>query len=168
MSEKQRRIEAIRRVAEGETVTEVCIALGRSCPWYYEWKKRFQAGGVDALEDRRGRASPGNATPQWIQDLAIETRDRLVEQAQNGTSFRGIGAREVVQELTKLGIARLQWRTIHRILKKAGRIPKKGAASYCPRPTADRIDEVHQVDIWPRILRGGEKLYFFHLVDIAC
>jgi hypothetical protein len=100
--------------------------------------------------------------------LIIEIRDRLVKQAQNGISFQGIGAREVIRELEKLKIDVPHWTTVHRILKEAGRVDQTKPIGYCPRPIVDGLNSVHQVDIWPRILRGGERFHFFHLVDVAC
>jgi hypothetical protein len=32
----------------------------------------------------------------------------------------------------------------------------------------DGLNAVHQIDIWPRVIQGGERLHFFHLVDVAC
>lgn len=169
MDGKQRRIEAIRRVAQGESITDVCAELNRSRVWYYKWLERFQAGGVSGLGDQRSQHSPSHTTPDWLKELAIETRDRLVKQAQTGTSFQGIGAREVVRELQRLEIDVPHWATIHRILKGAERITQFiKSVGYCPRPIVDGLNSVHQVDIWPRVLQGGEKFNFFHLVDVAC
>lgn len=168
MDEKERRLTAIRRVVQGESITDVCVDLNRSRPWYYKWSKRFQTEGVSGLEDRRQGNSSGNATPDRLKKLIIEIRDRLVKQAQNGTSFQGIGAREVISELEKLKIDVPHWTTVHRILKKARRVEQTKPIGYCPRPTVDGLNSVHQVDIWPRVLRGGERFHFFHLVDVAC
>lgn len=169
MDETQRRIEAIRRVAQGEPITDVCAELNRSRAWYYKWLERFQASGVLGLADQRRQHSPSHTTPDWLKELAIETRDRLVKQAQNGTSFQGIGAREVVRELRRLEIDVPHWTTIHRILKGADRITQSiKSIGYCPRPIVDGLNSVHQVDIWPRVLQGGERFNFFHLVDVAC
>ncbi len=169
MHEEQRRTEAIRRVVQGESITDVCAELNRSRVWYYKWLKRFRAGGVSGLADQRRPHLPNNTTPDWLKELTIETRDRLVEQAQTGTSFQGVGAREVVRELQRLKIDVPHWTTIHRILKKAGRITQATQSiGYCPRPTVGGLNSVHQIDIWPRVLQGGERFHFFHLVDVAC
>jgi len=134
MDEKQQRIEAIRRVAQGESITDVCAELNRSRVWYYKWLERFRDGGVSGLADQRSQHSPSHTTPDWLKELAIETRDRLIKQAQTGTSFQGIGAREVVRELQQLEIGVPHWTTIHRILKKAERITQSiKSIGYCPR-----------------------------------
>jgi transposase InsO family protein len=171
MDEQQRRIEAIRRVKEGESVHSVSRALGRSRRWYYKWATVYQREGAAGLHDRRGRREAANKTPAWLAQLIIETRDRLVQQAHTGQSFVGIGARRVVHELQALQVEPLpHWITVHRHLVRAGRVPpdQEGEpVGYCPRPAAGQVNDVHQVDIWPPVLVGGQKVYFFHLVDIV-
>jgi transposase InsO family protein len=171
MDEQQRRIEAIRRVKEGESVHSVSQALGRSRRWYYKWAAVYQREGVAGLKDRRGRREAANKTPAWLAELIIETRDRLVQQAHRGQSFVGIGARQVAHELHALQVEPLpHWITVHRHLVQAGRVPTDQAeepVGYCPRPAAGQVNDVHQVDIWPPVLVGGQKVYFFHLVDIV-
>lgn len=168
-NEQQKRIEAIRRVAQGESVSTVCAELGRSRPWYYKWKRRFDQEGPTGLIDHRCENQPGNETPEWLQDLIVSIRDRLVEQAENDESLKGIGARVVRDELQALQIDVPHWTTVHRILKRAGRVPGDDdvPSGYCPRPTVTGLNSVHQVDVWPRVIRGGEYIYFFHLVDVA-
>lgn len=169
MNKEQCRKEAIRRVAQGEFIADVCAELERSRGWYYKWLKRFRIAGVSGLADQRRQCPPGNVTPDWLKKLILEIRDRLAEQARTGNSFQGIGAREVVRELRRLETDAPHWTTIHRILKKAGRINQAiQSIGYCPRPTVDGLNSVHQIDIWPRVLQGGERLHFFHLVDVAC
>ncbi len=171
MNERERRIEAIRRVKQGESIQDVCTALQRSRSWYYKWAAIFNAEGAAGLTDQRGRRKATNRTPQWLAELIVEIRDRLVQKAQEGKSFVGIGARQVVRELETLEVDDPpHWTTVHRLLLEAGRIPvgRQGEpVGYCPRPEHKGINAVHQIDIWPRILVGGERVYFFHLVDIA-
>jgi len=168
MNEKQKRIEAIRRSLYGEKVTEIVKELDRSRPWFYKWWSRFKKKGVATLVDQRQDNSAHNETPDWLQSLIIETRDRLVKQAHQNGSYEGIGARQIVEELEELEIEVPHWRTVHRILERAERIPQPSQEeAYCPRPTIEQLNAVHQVDIWPRFLQGGQRLYFFHLVDVA-
>lgn len=168
-SEQQVRIEAIRRVAQGETITAVCAALGRSRTWYYKWKERHEQAGVAGLVDQRHDNQPRHETPPWLQTLMVEIRDRLVRQAEAGESVQGIGARVVYDELEALPIEPPHWTTIHRILQRADRIPAHATTprGYCPRPAATGVKAVHQVDVWPKVMQGGHYLYFLHLVDVA-
>jgi hypothetical protein len=169
VNERQRRIEAIRRALYGEAVTKIVDDLDRTRPWFYKWWDRFEQNGVGALVDQRQDNDANNESPEWLQTLIVQTRDRLVKQAQQGNTHKGIGARQIVRELEELEIEVPHWRTAHRILQRADRIPQpQQEEPYCPRPPVDQLNAVHQVDIWPRFLQGGQRLYFFHLVDVAC
>jgi transposase len=171
MKEHERRTEAVRRVRQGEAVSSVCKALGRSRVWYYKWAAKFKEKGVTGLVDRRGQHEPVHKTASWLRELIIETRDRLVREAATGASFVGIGAAEVVRQLEGLGVDLPSTRTVHRILVEAGRVPatrQSKPLNYCPRPATSTINAVHQIDLWPRFLVGGERIYFYHLVDVAC
>jgi len=169
-TEEQQRIEAIRRVVlQGERVTQVCADLGRTRVWFYKWYKRYQTSGLAGLHDQRGHHAAAHRTAEPLRHEILAIRDRLVAQAEAGPSFGGIGAREVAHQLAALGVRVPHWTTIHGILKAADRIrPASGALGYCPRPGVGGKNSVHQVDIWPRFLKGGERLYVFHAVDVAC
>ncbi|MDX1475783.1 MAG: helix-turn-helix domain-containing protein [Reinekea sp.] len=171
MKELERRTEAIRRVRQGESISSVCKALGRSRTWYYKWAAEFKEKGVAGLADRRGQHEPAHKTSPWLRKLIIETRDRLVREATTGASFVGIGAAEVVRQLEGFEVDLPSVRTVHRILVEAGRVPvmqQSKPVNYCPRPATNTINKVHQIDLWPRFLVGGERIYFYHLVDVAC
>jgi transposase len=168
-NELQKRIEAIRCVAQGEPISAVCADLDRSRTWYYKWQRRFDQAGVAGLVDRRHQNQPGNETPEWLQHLIVDIRDRLVKQAEADEGVQGVGARVVRDELQHLQIDPPHWTTIHRILRRAGRIPAPDDVpqGYCPRPDVDGLNAVHQVDVWPQVIHGGPYVYFFHLVDVA-
>jgi transposase len=160
-------VQAIRRVTEGESVNAVCAALGRTQAWYYKWRERYRQAGLDGLKDRR----PGhNArhTPERMRALIVETRDRLVRDAESGTYHLGIGADQVARELEKLGLTPPCRRTIHDVLRAANRINKPPSPQgYRQRPLAERANDVHQLDFWPQVLTGGDYLFLIHLVDVA-
>lgn len=167
MDEYEQRLEAIRRVAEGESVSAVCADLGRTRVWYYKWRQRYRQEGLVGLRDRR----PGHTVrriPERIQDLIVETRDRLVRQAEAGTYHLGIGADQIARELKGLGLTPPCRRTIYHILQAAGRIRKaQETGGYRQRPGAEKANDVHQLDLWPRVLTGGTWLFLIHLVDVA-
>jgi transposase-like protein len=168
MNENERRSEAVRRVAQGEPVSKVCRDLGRTRAWYYKWRSRYRQQGLTGLQDQRPGHAPSNCTPQGMRDLIIETRDRLVRQAEAGVHHLGIGADQIVQELRALKLAPPHRRTIYRILKRAGRIAETtGPRGWCALPSATGANAVHQLDLWPRVLEGGTYLFLVHLVDVA-
>jgi putative transposase len=168
MDECERRLEAIRRVTQGENVSDVCVDVGRSRPWYYKWRQRYRERGREGLEDQRGGHTPPQRTVERIRDLILEIRDRLVRQAEAGTHHLGIGADQIGWELEDLGLTPPSRRTIYRILNAGGRIARDaGPRGYRPRPSARCANDVHQLDLWPRVLEGGTFLFLLHLVDVA-
>jgi len=167
MNEYERRLEAIRRVVQGETIESVCTELGHTRAWYYKWRTRYSQDGLAGLQDQRpGHASP--RTSERFQELIVETRDRLMRQVEVGTHHLGIGANEIAKELWALGLTPPSRRTIYHILHAAGRtIHTNESQGYRQRPLAIRANDVHQMDFWPRVLEGGTWLYLIHLVDVA-
>jgi hypothetical protein len=80
----------------------------------------------------------------------------------------GIGATQIIKELEALSIDPPHPTTIYRILRAEERIfHPECPRGYRPRPQVAQANEVHQLDIWPRILEGGETLFLIHLVDVA-
>lgn len=167
MNEYERRLEAIRRVIQGESISSVCADLGRTRAWYYKWRERYAQDGLAGLHDQR----PGHASRRVsaeLRELIVEIRDRLVHQAEAGNHPLGIGAGQIAQELKALKVTPPSRRTIYRILQAAGRTAKdKGPKGYRQRPTAVQANDVHQLDFWPRVLEGGASLFLIHLVDVA-
>lgn len=167
MNEYERRREAIRRVAQGESVSRVCADLGRTRAWYYKWRKRYCQDGLAGLQDRR----PGPVSrqlPEELRVLIVEIRDRLVRQAKEGVHHLGIGADQIAKELQALDLTPPSARTIYRILQAADRTARnEGPKGYRQRPIALAANDVHQLDFWPRVLEGGTSLFLIHLVDVA-
>lgn len=168
MNEYERGLEAIRRVVQGEPISQVCADLGRSRTWFYKRRACYRQHGLAGLQDQRPGHAPVNRTPEGVRELIVQSRDRLVRAAQAGEHHLGIGAERITQELGALGIPPPHPRTVYRILAKAQRTARAPAPrGYCPCPPAERANDVHQLDFWPRILAGGERLFLIHLVDVA-
>jgi hypothetical protein len=167
MNEYERRLEAIRLVAQGESISAVCADLNRTRAWYHKWRARYNQDGLAGLQDRRPGHGPGR-TSEGLQELIVEIRDRLVRQAEAGTYHLGVGADAIAKELQALALTPPSRRTIYRILLMAGRIDKtQEPKGYRQRPTAKQANDVHQLDFWPRVLEGGTSLFLIHLVDVA-
>jgi hypothetical protein len=168
MHEYERDLEAIRRVVQGEPISQVCADIGRSRTWFYKRRACYRQHGLAGLQDQRPGHAPVNRTPEGVRELIVQTRDRLVRAAAAGEHHLGIGAQRITQELEALGIPSPHPRTVYRILAQAQRTARAPAPrGYCPCPPAERANDVHQLDFWPRILAGGERLFLVHLVDIA-
>ena len=167
MNEYERRQEVVRRVAQGESISSVCADLGRTRAWYYKWRERYRQDGLAGLKDQR----PGHVSQRFsegFRELIVWIRDRLIRQAEEGTHHLGIGANQIVQELRALDLTSPSRRTIYRILQAAERTTKdKGPKGYRQRPAAERANDVHQLDFWPRVLEGGTWLFLIHLVDVT-
>ncbi len=168
MNEFERRREAIGRVINGEPIQKVCADLQRSRSWYYKYRARYRLNGLGGLQDLRPGHPPPLRTSPSVRNLIVEIRDRLVRQAEEGTYHLGIGATAIVRELRMLGIDPPHPTTIYRILREEGRVPRSDRPQgWCPRPPAHWANDVHQLDIWPRVLEGGQSLFLIHLVDVA-
>ena len=168
MDEYERRKEAVRRVRGGETVSAVCRDLGRSRAWYYKWDQRYEEAGPAGLADQRPGHTPTNKTPDAVRDLVIEIRERLVRQAQAGQHHLGIGAGQIQHELRELGAPVVSSSAIYRILHGAGQVasdqPPRG---WRPVPPVSPVNQVHQLDLWPRVLAGNIHFFIAHLVDVG-
>lgn len=168
MNEYERRLEAIRRVTEGESISQVCQELDRSRAWYYKWRRRYTVEGLSGLHDRRPGHAPPQETPDSVRQLILEIRDRLVRQAESGEYHGGIGAKAILRELRELGLATPDRSTIYRILRRAGRTQAPESPAGWPAvPEATHVNQVHQLDLWPQVIVEGSYLYIIHLVDVA-
>ena len=105
------RIEFVLRVAgRRESMSQLCREYGISRPTGYLWWKRYQeAGSVTGLAERsrRPHRSP-NKTADDAEDGVVGLREQF-----------GWGARKIEWFLGGEG-AKLQTRTIHRILERRG------------------------------------------------
>jgi transposase len=168
MNELERRKEAIRRVNAGESVSAVCRDLSRSRTWYYKWHRRWVEAGPEGLQDQRPGHDPPQKTSAPVRKLVIAIRERLVRQAEAGDHHLGIGAKQIQHELQELGAPRVSSSAIYRILHETDQVgtnqPPRG---WCPVPLATQTSQVQQLDLWPRVLRGGTYLFIVHLVDVA-
>lgn len=84
--------EAVRRMAEADTIVSLAKELGISRKQLYQWRDRFQAGGGAGLKRRRGRppgSSSQTASPPAPSeaDLRIAELERLLGRKQLEVDF---------------------------------------------------------------------------------
>jgi AcrR family transcriptional regulator/transposase-like protein len=112
----------------GISVTETCRRYGISRETFYTWRRRYQATGLDGLEDhKRGPKRPPARLDPAIEHLILDLRRQ----------HPNWGARKLRAELTRRRLAHLPaTSTIHTILKRTGqlteherrphRVPRRG------------------------------------------
>jgi putative transposase len=166
MSEEQRRIEAITRFLQGERVSSICQAVGRTRNWFYKWLKRYDPSNPEwACSQSRAPKQVSRRTPQSVVQLVCQIRNRLLK-----TKYAQKGAFAIQWQLRQMGVKPLPaiW-TINRILKSRGLVDKP---VYSPRGTpypaleVTKPNDVHQFDlVGPRYLKSKERFYGAHLID---
>ena len=162
------------REAAGERalpVAVICRELGISRQTYYQYRRRFQAEGVDGLmpRSRRPRHSPRQLSPaaedaivaafKWLQDEgwdcgAISIRARL-------TALALIAGSSQLH-----GIASL--RTIHRVLHRRGLVaaaPQKRTRASYRRFEFPASNDCWQIDAFEQTLADGKVVVVFEVID---
>ena len=174
MSEEQLRIEAVRRRLEGESPTEIAVALGRTTRWVRKWVARHAERDDQAWAQSVARAplfSP-TRTPVEVERQVLASRARLV--ANRRAQY---GSLAIEWDLRRAGITTIPpARTIERILERAGvanprqRRAGKYVSKNVPYPNRAPIEPgtTHQIDmIGPRHLFGAARFHTLNLIDVG-
>jgi len=74
-SQETLRLQAIRRVKEGESVTDVMNSIGVSRTVYYSWLKDYKEKGIAGLKRKHGAGARPKVPPQYNQKI-IEMIDK--------------------------------------------------------------------------------------------
>jgi hypothetical protein len=146
-----------------ETVTGVCDRLGISRKTYYKYRARFEAEGLAGLGERsrRPRRSP-TRTPPAMAQLIVDARAQLLAEGWDN------GALSIYYRLLRDGQDPPAWRTIHRVLVRAGLVepqPRKRPRSARRRFEFPAADDCWQIDAFDYRLLGGEEASVFEVKD---
>jgi len=146
-----------------ETVTGVCERLGISRKSYYKYRARFLAEGTAGLvpRSRRPVSSPGQTSPGMV-ELIVLTRAVLAGEGWDN------GALSIRNRLLREGHRPPAWRTIHRVLVRAGLVipqPDKRPRSAMRRFEFPAPDDCWQIDAFDYQLATEEKVVVFELKD---
>jgi len=174
VSEEELRVEAVRRRLEGESPTEIAVALGRTTRWVRKWVARHGEHGGESWAESLSRAplSSPERTPPDVEALVLASRARLVANPR-----AQYGSLAIQWDLRRGGIATIPpARTIERILKRGGVVKPRGrradhyVSKNVPYPT--RVDPqpgtTHQIDmIGPRNLFGAARFHTMNLIDVG-
>src|SRR5204863_9570305 len=148
-------------------VVEILKLIPRSRPWVYKWKQRFDQHGFAALAqlDQAPHSSPHQYPGETVA-LVRRVRRRL-QRARVGLVGAAAIRRELKQHHRLKRLPSLA--SINRWLKQAGLIASAApAAEAVYYPAAQRRPELifHACDWTQRYLRGGEKVFAFHTLDL--
>lgn len=149
----------------GVNVSAVCRELGVSRKHYYALRKRFLAGGVEAVTasaSRRPDHSPGQTAPE-LEDEIVRWRKSL---AGDGLDA---GARSIRYRLRSQGVAPLPAvSTIHRVLRRRGLVvdePRKRPKAANRRFTYPDPNACWQIDGTEWRLADGTKVCIVKVID---
>jgi len=166
--QEKERVVAVERHRNGEKVSAICRALGRTRRWLYKWLGRAKHGGQDWFRDRSRRPLDTHRTPGEVEQVVEFIRLSLYNHGHS------CGPQAIRWEMEAQGLEpRPSVRTIARILsrrslthQRTGRYESKGKAY--PAWPAKKPNDVHQADfVGPCYLKGPVRFYSFNTMDVA-
>jgi putative transposase len=122
------RKRAVALYLQGRPKSEIARKLKRSRPWVDRWLERYRAEAPRlSLQDRSRTPKPRRcAYPERIKGMVMQIREAREKGQRAKYQYALVSAQAIYYELRELGISPLpSSRTIHRWLKRAGRIPER-------------------------------------------
>ncbi len=177
--EESRRVEAIKRVNEGEKPADIYHSLKRSKKWFYKWLKRYRSGQKNWYLDRSKKAYViSNKTDERIENSIVEIRTILMDGDSESTRYSPVGSESIQYHMEQMGYISTEIpsiSTIKRIIKRNNlrvnkkerykRVKSKGRHTIL-KP--QYIDEIHQMDyVGPRYIKGFGPVNSLHLKDVV-
>jgi transposase InsO family protein len=167
-----KRQDALYLLESGEKPGAVARKLGCSPRWVYKWQKRYQQAGWAGLasRSRAPRTHPTTLKPAVRQAIRA-ARQELELEAQEPERLSYIGAGAVRGRLQAKGIGPLPSESsIEREIRRAGlsrpRLSGQTEVNY-PHLHPLQAHQLVQVDIYPRLMRGGQKVACFNAIDVV-
>src|SRR5512141_1758771 len=147
------RKQAVALYLQGRTKSEIARKLQRSRPWVDRWLERYRAEAPRLSLQDRSKAPKHRrcAYPERIKGMAVQIREAREEGQRAKYQYALVSAQAIYYELQELGISPLpSARTIHRWLKRAGRIPEHRTRK-APNPTypllpCQAVNDVQELD----------------------
>lgn len=173
MNEKDSQEIAYRRQAfklfdKEKSAAEILALIPRSRAWLFKWKQRFEQEGWQALDSlsKAPLNSPQQHSAQAV-NLVIRIRQRM-EKRKVGL----VGAFEIQQEIRRKRLLKSvpSLASIKRWLRNAGLVdaePEPEAAAYYPAIQQPQEFVILSCDWLARYLRGGEKVFVFHTINLC-
>ncbi|MCA9973814.1 MAG: transposase [Anaerolineales bacterium] len=163
---------AIMLLKHGKTQEEVAQLLDRSPRWVAKWVKRFEKQSWQGLHDQsRAPKHHGRRISTKVREAICQTRLDLEAEAAEDKGLKYIGAYAIRTRLKGRVCPLPSVPTIERVLHEARLTRPKAAAGapavMYPELRVENPHELHQVDIVPHYLRGGERIACFNAIDVV-
>lgn len=127
-TEIELRRRAIALYLQGRKKSEIARMLRRSRPWVDRWIDRYRAEAPGLSLQDRSRAPKQRrcAYPDRIKSMVVQIRQAREQGQRAKYQYALVSAQAIYYELRELGISPVpSSRTLHRWLKRAGRIPER-------------------------------------------
>jgi putative transposase len=162
------RKQAIALYLQGRKKCEIARKLLRSRPWVDRWIDRYRAEAPTLSLQDRSRAPKHRRMcyAERIQRMVVQIREERAHGKRAKYQYALISAQAIYYELRELGISPLpSSRTLHRWLKRAGRIPER-RSHKTPNPTypvlcCQAVNDVQELDFkGPFYLQDHSHKYY--------
>jgi putative transposase len=162
------RKRAIALHLQGWKKSEIARKIQRSRPWVDRWIKRYRPEAPTLSLQDRSRAPKHSrwCSLERIQRMVIQSREQREQGQRAKYQYALISAQAIYYELRELGISPLpSSRTIHRWLKRAGRVPErrsqKGHNPTYPVLPCQAVNDVQELDFkGPFYLQDHSHKYY--------
>ena len=147
LSKVEQRLDAVRAVLAGASVTEVAAVVGVSRVSVHAWLRRYLVEGVAGLADRSHRP---RSSPQQVSDLVA------VEVAEMRRMHPRWGAKRIRMELVRKsapGLVVPSTSTVNRILIRQGLVRQRRRKR--PRESYQRWERPAPMQLWQIDIVGG-------------
>lgn len=160
------RRQAFKFFDKEKSVAEILAVIPRSPSWLFKWKRRYEQEGWQALDSlsKAPRVSPHQYSAKAV-DVVIRIRRRL-EKRIAGL----IGAFEIQQEIRRFRLLNPvpSLSSIKRWLRAAGLVDAPcESEAYYPAIIRPQDFVILSCDWIARYLRGGEKVFVFHTINLT-
>jgi transposase InsO family protein len=167
-----RRQDALYLLENGDEPGEVVRKLECSLRWVYKWRGRYQQEGWEGLKSRsRAPQSHPTELSDEVKQVIRAGRRELELEASTPGCLSYIGAGAVRGRLAEKKLKPLpSTSSIEREIRRAGlsRLRQSGQSevSY-PHLHPDQAHQLIQVDIYPRVMTGGQSVACFNALDVV-
>ena len=161
MEEEIRKKAILRYIVDKEKPPTIYTNLGRTKPWFFKWLKRYLTGNADWYRDQsRVPLKKPTEISKGNRDLIVTTRRRL----ESGPCAQ-IGVSAIKWELRKLGASFPSDNTLHRILKREGRVKK---TAFVPNIVLIRfIRSDRMLDIFGEKFMASKDLFYSYVKAVV-